>query len=92
MKKRIDFSKKKDIKNYQALYQGISSGSVPFYLNLHQKDIAHTLITGATGAGKSVLLNTIVANFFKYDNSKVFVFDKSASCRVLCKSYWWQFL
>ena len=55
-------------------------------MNLHQKDIAHTLITGATGAGKSVLLNTIVANFFKYDNSKVFVFDKSASCRVLCKA------
>lgn len=80
------FFKEKGYKNYQALYQGISSGSVPFYLNLHQKDIAHTLITGATGAGKSVLLNTIVANFFKYDNSKVFVFDKSASCRVLCKA------
>ena len=29
----------------------------PYYLNLHYRDIAHTMILGRTGAGKSFLLN-----------------------------------
>lgn len=45
--------------------------------------MGHTVITGATGAGKSVLLNTIAANFQKYRGAKVFLFDKSASSRIL---------
>lgn len=57
--------------------------SLPFYLNLHVDDVGHTVITGATGAGKSVLLNTIAANFQKYEGAKVFLFDKSASSRIL---------
>lgn len=56
---------------------------LPFYLNLHVDDVGHTIITGATGAGKSVLLNTIAANFQKYRGAKVFLFDKSASSRIL---------
>lgn len=57
--------------------------SLPFYLNLHVDDVGHTVITGATGSGKSVLLNTIAANFQKYRGAKVFIFDKSASSRIL---------
>lgn len=60
--------------------------SLPFYLNLHVGDVGHTIITGATGAGKSVLLNTIAANFQKYRGAKVFLFDKSASSRILTKA------
>lgn len=58
-------------------------GSVPFRLSLHQGDVGHTMIVGPTGAGKSVLLNTIEAHFLKYPNSRVFIFDKSASSRAL---------
>jgi type IV secretory pathway VirB4 component len=28
----------------------------PYYLNLHNRDVAHTLILGATGSGKELLL------------------------------------
>lgn len=59
---------------------------LPFYFNLHVGDVGHTLVVGPTGAGKSVLLNTISASFRKYPNCKVFVFDKSASSRVLTKA------
>ena len=84
--KENEFFKEKGYQCTNALYQGVSAGNVPFYLNLHQKDIGHTLIIGPNGSGKSVLLNTIEANYFKYDNAKIFVFDKAASCKVLCKA------
>lgn len=68
------------------LIQCVTPEHLPFYFNLHCGDVGHTLITGATGTGKSVLLNTISANFRKYKNCRVFVFDKSASSRVLTKA------
>lgn len=68
------------------LIQCITPEHLPFFLNLHIGDVGHTLIVGPTGSGKSVLLNAISANFKKYPNCKVFVFDKSASSRVLTKA------
>lgn len=59
---------------------------LPFYLNLHVADVGHTFIAGATGTGKSVFLNTLVCNFQKYPNAKVFIFDKAASSRVLTQA------
>jgi type IV secretion system protein TrbE len=29
--------------------------ATPYYLNLHEREVAHTLILGATGSGKSFL-------------------------------------
>lgn len=68
------------------LIQCTTPEHLPFYFNLHVGDVGHTLVVGPTGAGKSVLLNTISASFRKYPNCKVFVFDKSASSRVLTKA------
>ena len=34
----------------------------PYYLNLHCKDTAHTVVLGRTGAGKSFLLNFLITN------------------------------
>ena len=31
----------------------------PFYLNLHHQDVAHTVVLGATGSGKSSLFNAL---------------------------------
>lgn len=56
-----------------------TSGGTPYRLNLHVGDVGHTLVTGPTGAGKSVLLNTIEAAWRKYENARAFVFDKGAS-------------
>src|ERR1700678_49011 len=47
----------------------------PYYLNLHYRDVAHTLILGRTGAGKSFLLNFLITNLQKYDpHTLIFVF------------------
>jgi len=36
--------------------------NTPYYLNLHYEDIAHTLILGFTGSGKSFLTNFLITN------------------------------
>jgi len=61
-----------------------SGGTTPFRLSLHSGDVGHTMIIGPTGAGKSVLLATVTAQFLRYKQAQVFVFDKGRSCRATC--------
>ncbi|GMO15343.1 MAG: conjugal transfer protein TrbE [Termitinemataceae bacterium] len=56
----------------------------PFFLNINPTDVGHTAVWGPTGAGKSTLLNLLEAQFLKYPNSQVIVFDKGRSCRGIC--------
>lgn len=65
--------------NSPPLLQGATSGSTPFRLNLHVGDVGHTLIFGPTGAGKSVLLTTMMAQFRRYPNASITAFDKGNS-------------
>ncbi len=39
----------------------------PYFVNLHAGDIAHSLILGATGSGKSFFLNFLLTHLQKYD-------------------------
>lgn len=39
----------------------------PFAFHLHVEDVGHTLVLGATGSGKSFLLNFMVTNAQQYD-------------------------
>ncbi|PRD43765.1 conjugal transfer protein TrbE [Phyllobacterium phragmitis] len=57
----------------------VASGSTPFRLNLHVDDVGHTLVFGPTGSGKSTLLSLIVAQFRRYRDAQIFVFDKGAA-------------
>lgn len=60
-----------------------TKGSTPFRFNIHIEDIGHSAIVGPTGYGKSVLLGLIASSFMKYEDSRVYFFDKDASSRVL---------
>lgn len=57
----------------------VASGTSPFRLNLHVHDVGHTLVFGPTGSGKSTLLALLAAQFRRYENAQVFVFDKGMS-------------
>ena len=59
-----------------------TDGATPFRLNLHVGDVGHTLIVGPTGAGKSVLLATLAAQWLRYENAQVYLFDKGRSARA----------
>ncbi len=56
----------------------------PYYLNLHHHDIAHTLILGMTGSGKSFLLNFLITNAQKYDPF-TFIFDLGGSYKGITR-------
>lgn len=57
--------------------------TTPFRLNLHDGQVGHTAVLGKTGGGKSVLLGTLAYHFRKYENAKVYFFDKDRSSLVL---------
>lgn len=65
------------------LMHAITSGNTPFRFNLHVGDVGHTMICGPTGAGKDVLMATLQAQFLRYPNGQVYIFDKGGSSRVL---------
>ena len=60
-----------------------ASGNTPFRLSNFIGDVGHQMILGPTGAGKSVLLNVMGAQFLRYQDSQVFVFDKGGSFYAL---------
>jgi type IV secretion/conjugal transfer VirB4 family ATPase len=58
----------------------------PYFLNLHYRDVAHTMILGRTGAGKSFLLNFLITNLQKY-NPHTFIFDLGGSFENLTQLF-----
>ena len=60
--------------------------ATPYYLNLHSGDVAHTLLLGATGSGKSFLLNFLLESLQKY-GPLTFIFDLGASYETLTRVF-----
>lgn len=60
--------------------------NTPYFLNLHHRDIAHTMILGRTGSGKSFLLNFLITNMQKYD-PYTFIFDLGGSFESLTRLF-----
>jgi type IV secretion/conjugal transfer VirB4 family ATPase len=56
----------------------------PYFWNIHYKDVGHTLILGATGAGKSFLTNFILTHGQKY-NPVTLIFDVGGGYRKLTR-------
>ena len=46
----------------------------PYFVNLHVNDVGHTLVLGATGSGKSFLMNFLLTHAQQYDPTTV-IFD-----------------
>jgi len=59
-----------------------TNSSTPYFLNLHYQDIAHTIILGATGSGKSFFLNFLLTNLQKY-RPLTYIFDLGGSYESL---------
>jgi type IV secretion system protein TrbE len=60
--------------------------NTPYFLNLHYKDVAHSLVLGRTGAGKSFLLNFLITNLQKYQ-PHTFIFDLGGSFESLTQLF-----
>jgi type IV secretion system protein VirB4 len=71
-------------REYLALLE--TSYGTPYFLNLHHRDVAHTMVLGRTGSGKSFLLNFLVTNIQKYD-PYTFIFDLGGSFESLTRLF-----
>jgi type IV secretion/conjugal transfer VirB4 family ATPase len=65
--------------NAPALMQCVTQGSTPFRLNLHVRDLGHTLMIGPTRAGKSTHLALIALQLLRYPGMSIYAFDKGMS-------------
>ena len=54
----------------------------PYHLNLHVEDVANTLVLGATGSGKSFVLNFLIAHLQRY-TPQTLIFDLGGSYETL---------
>src|ERR1043166_8438095 len=68
---------------YLAVFE--TEHQTPYFWNLHHDDVGHVFVQGATGAGKSFLLNFILTHVQKYDPVTV-IFDLGGSYEKLTKS------
>lgn len=68
-----------------ALMYCVTTGNSPFRLNLHVRDLGHTLIIGPTGSGKSTLLGQLILQMPRYQGASIFAFDKGLSLYALTK-------
>ena len=59
-----------------------TDNATPYFLNLHNGEVAHTLILGMTGSGKSYLCSFLLQNAQKYA-PLTFIFDIGASFQSL---------
>jgi type IV secretion system protein VirB4 len=59
-----------------------TDNSTPYFLNLHNGEVAHTLILGMTGSGKSYFCNFLLQNAQKY-KPLTFIFDIGGSFQSL---------
>src|ERR1700722_4440324 len=59
-----------------------TDNSTPYFLNLHTRDVAHTLILGMTGSGKSYLCVFLLQNAQKY-KPLTYIFDIGGSFQSL---------
>jgi type IV secretion/conjugal transfer VirB4 family ATPase len=59
-----------------------TDNATPYFLNLHNGEVAHTLILGMTGSGKSYFCNFLLQNAQKYQ-PLTFIFDIGGSFQSL---------
>ena len=65
--------------NSPPLMACVTHGSTPFRLNLHVRDVGHSILFGPTGSGKSTHLALLVAQLRRYPGMTIFAFDKGMS-------------
>ena len=63
-----------------------STHGTPYYLNIHSGDVAHSLLLGATGSGKSFTLSSTLQAAQKYA-PLTFIFDLGGSYESLTRAF-----
>ncbi len=62
-----------------------TTSGTPYFFNFHLRDVGHTTIIGPTGSGKTVLMNFLAAQAFKF-NCRMFLFDKDRGAEIFVRA------
>lgn len=62
-----------------------TSAQSPYFFNFHVGDLGHTMITGPSGAGKTVLLNFLMAQLEKTGARQIFI-DKDRGAEIFVRA------
>ena len=62
-----------------------TTSGTPYYFNFHVRDVGHSMIIGPTGAGKTVMMNFLMAQAQKYD-VRMFFFDKDRGAEIFLRA------
>jgi type IV secretion system protein VirB4 len=62
-----------------------TAARTPYFFNFHEKDNGHTTIIGPEGAGKTVLMNFLLAQACKFDG-RLFLFDNDRNSEIFLRS------
>lgn len=65
--------------NSPPVFYAATTGKTPYRFHLDVGDVGHQALLGPTGAGKSTYLDFLIAQFLRYENAQIFVFDKDYS-------------
>ncbi|MFN7097525.1 MAG: helicase HerA domain-containing protein, partial [Gammaproteobacteria bacterium] len=68
------------------VFYAATTGKTPFRFQLDVGDVGHQIILGPTGGGKSTWLGFLIAQFLRYKNAQIFVFDKDYSHQALTQA------
>lgn len=68
------------------VFYGVTLGQTPFRFHLDVQDVGHQMVLGPTGAGKSTFLGFLIAQFLRYQDAQIYVFDKDFSHQGLTKA------
>jgi type IV secretion system protein VirB4 len=71
-------------REYLAVFE--TNDRTPFYFNLHHQDVAHTVMLGSTGSGKSFLLNFLLTHAQKYEPYTI-IFDLGGGYESLTRIF-----
>lgn len=69
-----------------ALTYCVSNARTPFRFNTFADDVGSAIVIGPTGSGKTVLLNTMALQDFRYEEMQVFYFDKDYGAYIVAKA------
>ncbi len=70
--------------NAPPLLHAVTSGNSPFRVNLHVRDLGHGIMFGPTRSGKSTHLGLLAFQWRRYENARIYAFDKGMSMYPTC--------
>lgn len=65
-----------------ALIRFQTKNKTAYSFNFHHHDLAHSMVIGPSGTGKSVLMNLLLTRWQQYKDAQTYIFDKDRSCYI----------